>query len=52
MSGGRIERPRGTHDVVPAEQPSWRRVTGELERLCTTGTLGGKQSGLASPASS
>ena len=31
----RIERPRGTHDVIPAEQPSWRRVTTELERLCT-----------------
>jgi histidyl-tRNA synthetase len=30
----RIERPRGTHDVVPAEQPHWRRVTSELERLC------------------
>jgi histidyl-tRNA synthetase len=34
MSGERIERPRGTHDVVPAEQPLWRRVTGEIERLC------------------
>ena len=31
---GRIERPRGTHDVVPAEMPRWRRVTGEIERLC------------------
>jgi histidyl-tRNA synthetase len=30
----RIERPRGTHDVTPAEQPLWRRVTSELERLC------------------
>ncbi|HEX4746631.1 MAG TPA: histidine--tRNA ligase [Gaiellaceae bacterium] len=30
----RIERPRGTHDVVPSEQPLWRRVTGEIERLC------------------
>jgi histidyl-tRNA synthetase len=30
----RIERPRGTHDVVPAEMPVWRRVTGEIERLC------------------
>ena len=30
----RIERPRGTHDVVPAEMPLWRRVTGELEQLC------------------
>jgi histidyl-tRNA synthetase len=34
VSGARIERPRGTHDVLPAEQPLWRRVTGELERLC------------------
>jgi histidyl-tRNA synthetase len=30
----RIERPRGTHDVVPAEMPLWQRVTGEVERLC------------------
>jgi histidyl-tRNA synthetase len=30
----RIERPRGTHDVVPVEMPLWRRVTGEVERLC------------------
>jgi len=30
----RIERPRGTHDVVPAEMPAWRRVTDEIERLC------------------
>ncbi len=30
----KIERPRGTHDVVPAEMPLWRRVTGEVERLC------------------
>ena len=29
----RIERPRGTHDVTPAEQPLWRRVTSEVERL-------------------
>ena len=31
---GKLERPRGTHDVVPAEQPLWQRVTGEVERLC------------------
>ena len=31
---GKIERPRGTHDVVPAEMPLWQRVTGEIERLC------------------
>jgi histidyl-tRNA synthetase len=30
----KIERPRGTHDVVPAEMPLWQRVTGEVERLC------------------
>ncbi|MEP6892237.1 MAG: histidine--tRNA ligase [Gaiellaceae bacterium] len=30
----KIERPRGTHDVVPAEQPLWQRLTGEIERLC------------------
>jgi histidyl-tRNA synthetase len=30
----RIERPRGTHDVLPSEQPAWRRVIGEAERLC------------------
>ena len=30
----KIERPRGTHDVIPAEQPLWRRVTSEIERLC------------------
>ncbi len=30
----RIERPRGTHDVVPTEMPLWQRVTGEIERLC------------------
>ena len=30
----RIERPRGTHDILPSEQPLWRRVTGEMERLC------------------
>ena len=29
----KIERPRGTHDILPSEQPRWRRVTGEMERL-------------------
>jgi histidyl-tRNA synthetase len=29
----KIERPRGTHDILPTEQPLWRRVTGEIERL-------------------
>ncbi len=31
----RIERPRGTHDVLPTDQPLWRLVVGEAERLCT-----------------
>jgi histidyl-tRNA synthetase len=31
----RFEAPRGTHDVLPAEQPLWQHVTGEIERLCT-----------------
>jgi histidyl-tRNA synthetase len=30
----RFEAPRGTHDVLPSEQPLWRRVTSEFERLC------------------
>ncbi|HEY8704539.1 MAG TPA: histidine--tRNA ligase [Gaiellaceae bacterium] len=30
----RIEAPRGTHDVLPSEQPLWRKVTEEMERLC------------------
>ena len=30
----RIERPRGTHDVIPSEQPLWQRVTSEIARLC------------------
>jgi histidyl-tRNA synthetase len=30
-----IERPRGTHDILPADQPLWRKVTGEMERLCS-----------------
>ena len=29
-----FEAPRGTHDILPAEQPLWRRVTSEAERLC------------------
>jgi histidyl-tRNA synthetase len=33
-SRARIERPRGTHDVVPEEMPLWDRVTREIERLC------------------
>ncbi|MDH4103262.1 MAG: histidine--tRNA ligase [Thermoleophilia bacterium] len=30
----KIGRARGTHDIAPAEQPLWRRVTGEVERIC------------------
>jgi histidyl-tRNA synthetase len=30
----KIERPRGTHDVIPSEQPLWRHVTAEIEQLC------------------
>jgi histidyl-tRNA synthetase len=31
---GKIERPRGTHDILPSEQPRWRQVRSEFERLC------------------
>jgi histidyl-tRNA synthetase len=30
----KFEAPRGTHDVLPAQQPLWERVIGEAERLC------------------
>ncbi len=30
-----FEAPRGTHDILPAEQLRWRLVTGEAERLCS-----------------
>jgi histidyl-tRNA synthetase len=30
----KFEAPRGTHDILPADVPLWRRVTGEMERLC------------------
>jgi histidyl-tRNA synthetase len=30
----RFEAPRGTHDILPSEQPLWRWVTGEMESLC------------------
>ncbi len=30
----KFEAPRGTHDILPSEQPRWRHVTGEFERLC------------------
>jgi histidyl-tRNA synthetase len=30
----RLEAPRGTHDVLPSDQPLWQKVTTEMERLC------------------
>jgi histidyl-tRNA synthetase len=30
-----FEAPRGTHDILPSEQPLWRLVTAEAERLCS-----------------
>jgi histidyl-tRNA synthetase len=30
----RFEAPRGTHDILPSDQPLWRKVIGEAERLC------------------
>ncbi len=30
----RFEAQRGTHDILPSEQPRWRRVITEFERLC------------------
>jgi histidyl-tRNA synthetase len=32
--GVRIEAPRGTHDILPSDQPLWQTVTDEMERLC------------------
>jgi histidyl-tRNA synthetase len=29
-----FEAPRGTHDILPSEQPHWRRAIGAAERLC------------------
>ena len=30
----RFEAPRGTHDILPSEQPLWRWVTGTMEEVC------------------
>jgi histidyl-tRNA synthetase len=30
-----FEAPRGTHDILPVEQPLWKLVIGEAERLCS-----------------
>jgi histidyl-tRNA synthetase len=29
----RFEAPRGTHDILPSEQPLWQSVTGEMETV-------------------
>jgi histidyl-tRNA synthetase len=29
-----FEAPRGTHDILPSEQPLWQWVTGEMETVC------------------
>ena len=29
-----FEAPRGTHDILPSEQPLWRWVTGTMEDVC------------------
>ena len=31
----KFESPRGTHDVLPAEQPLWEKVIREAEQLCS-----------------
>jgi histidyl-tRNA synthetase len=31
----KFEAPRGTHDILPVDAPKWRRVTGEMERICS-----------------
>jgi histidyl-tRNA synthetase len=30
----KVEAPRGTHDILPSDQPLWRKTIGEAERLC------------------
>ena len=30
----RFEAPRGTHDILPSEQPLWQWVTGQMEVVC------------------
>src|SRR5207248_2118753 len=35
LAGITFETPRGTHDILPAEQPLWRLVTAEVDRLCS-----------------
>jgi histidyl-tRNA synthetase len=31
----KFEAPRGTHDILPADGPLWRRVAGEMEQVCS-----------------
>ncbi len=30
----KFEAPRGTHDILPREQPNWQRVAEEMKRVC------------------
>ena len=30
----RFEAPRGTHDILPSEQPLWQWVTGQMQDVC------------------
>jgi histidyl-tRNA synthetase len=30
----RFEAPRGTHDILPSEQPLWQWVNGQMEEVC------------------
>ena len=30
----RFEAPRGTHDILPSEQPLWQWVMGEMREVC------------------
>ena len=30
----RFEAPRGTHDILPSEQPLWQWVTGQMQEVC------------------
>ena len=30
----KFEAPRGTHDILPSDQPLWRKLTVEMERVC------------------
>jgi histidyl-tRNA synthetase len=30
----RFEAPRGTHDILPSEQPMWQWVKGQMEEVC------------------